>query len=62
MWFALQVLKSIGVFACGFIAMWGFLSILTWLFGKTVAMVIGWLVVIVAWCAIITSMGLRGKL
>jgi cytochrome c biogenesis protein CcdA len=52
--FLINFLKHLGYFVAGFMLMLGFLNVMMWLFGKTVAIVSAWIIVILAWVGLIT--------
>ncbi len=53
--FALSFAKNVGWFCLGFVGMIGFINVMAWLFGKTVAIWIGWITVILMWVGLITA-------
>ena len=52
--FLINFAKHLAYFVGGCIAMIGFINVMAWLFGKTAAIVIAWVVLIFGWIAAIT--------
>ena len=52
--FGTSFAKNAAYFVGGFFLMLGFINVMAWLFGKTVAIWLGWITVVVVWIGVIT--------
>ena len=53
--FGYSFLKCFGWFVAGFLGMLGLINVLVWVFGKTVAIWIAWIIVILSWIGLIAA-------
>jgi len=53
--FGFSFLKCLGWFVGGFFLMLGLINVLVWVFGKTVAIWIAWVIVILSWIGLIAA-------
>ncbi len=51
--FGYSFLKCLGWFVGGFFLMLGLINVLMWIFGKTVAIWIAWIIIILGWIGVI---------